>query len=113
MLFELLMMGGVSPETCSAIKKHWNNKFYCTVALCWLFLYDLYHDAMIHKHQVGNYEFVIPGLTDNIKLLLIVFLRVLSQKYFFINVYTVLFLFNNVIYVFLLYDCMFMYDYPD
>jgi hypothetical protein len=32
---------------------------------------------------------------------------------FFINVYVVLFLFNNVIYVFLLYDCMFMYDYPD
>jgi hypothetical protein len=31
---------------------------------------------------------------------------------FFINVYVVLFLFNNVIYVFLLYDCMFMYDYP-
>jgi hypothetical protein len=29
------------------------------------------------------------------------------------NVYVVLFLFNNVIYVFLLYDCMFMYDYPD
>jgi hypothetical protein len=25
----------------------------------------------------------------------------------------VLFLFNNVIYVFLLYDCMFMNDYPD
>jgi hypothetical protein len=38
--------------------------------------------------------------------------RLLSQ-YFFINVYVVLFLFNNVIYVFLLYDCMFMYDYPD
>jgi hypothetical protein len=29
------------------------------------------------------------------------------------NGYVVLFLFNNVIYVFLLYDCMFMYDYPD
>jgi hypothetical protein len=38
-------------------------------------------------------------------------------KYFyyniFINVYMVLFLFNNAIFVFLLYDCMFMYDYPD
>jgi hypothetical protein len=32
---------------------------------------------------------------------------------FFINVYVVLFLFNYVIYVFLLYDCMFMNDYPD
>jgi len=38
--FELLMMGGVSPETCWAIKKHWNNKFYYTVASCWLFLWD-------------------------------------------------------------------------
>jgi hypothetical protein len=26
------MMGGVLPETCWAIKKHWNNKFYYTVA---------------------------------------------------------------------------------
>jgi len=36
-VFELLMMGGVSPETCSAIKKHWNNKFYYMVA-SWFFL---------------------------------------------------------------------------
>ena len=35
------MMGGVSPETCWAIKKHRNNKFYYTVASCWLFLWDL------------------------------------------------------------------------
>jgi hypothetical protein len=35
-------MGGVSLETCSAIKKHWNNKFYYTVASCWYFLFDLY-----------------------------------------------------------------------
>jgi hypothetical protein len=39
---------------------------------------------------------------DNIKLLLICILRVLLSQYFFINVYMVLFLFNNVIYVFLL-----------
>jgi hypothetical protein len=32
LLFELLMMGGVSPETRRAIKKHWNNKFNYTVA---------------------------------------------------------------------------------
>jgi hypothetical protein len=30
----------------------------------------------------------------------------------FINISVVLFLFNNVIYVFLLYDCMFMYEIP-
>jgi hypothetical protein len=50
---------------------------------------------------------------DNMKLLLICILRVQLSQYFFFNVYVVLFLFNNVIYVFLLYDCMFMYDYPD
>jgi len=51
-VFELLMMGGVSSETCWAIKKHWNNKFYYTVASCWHFLWDLYYDARIHGHQV-------------------------------------------------------------
>ena len=50
-VFELLMMGGVSPETCWGIKKHWNNKFYYTVASCWFFLWDLYYDARIHEHQ--------------------------------------------------------------
>jgi len=34
------MMGGVSPKTCWAIKKHWNNKFYYKVASCWFFLWD-------------------------------------------------------------------------
>jgi len=51
-VFELLMMSGVSLETCWAIKKHWNNKFYYTVASCWFFLWDLYYDARINKHQV-------------------------------------------------------------
>jgi metal-dependent HD superfamily phosphatase/phosphodiesterase len=37
-VFELLMMGGVSPETCREIKKRWNNKFYYTVLSCWFFL---------------------------------------------------------------------------
>jgi len=36
-VFELLMMGGVSPETCWAIKKYWNNKFHYTVASYWFF----------------------------------------------------------------------------
>jgi len=40
-VYELLMMSDVSLETCWAIKKHWNNKFYYTVASCCLFLYDL------------------------------------------------------------------------
>jgi len=46
------MMGGVSPEKCRAIKKHWNSKFCCTVASCWFFLWDLYYDARIHKRQI-------------------------------------------------------------
>jgi predicted DCC family thiol-disulfide oxidoreductase YuxK len=37
-VFELLMMGGLSFETCLANKKHWNNKFYYMVASCWFFL---------------------------------------------------------------------------
>jgi len=32
--------------------KSWNNKFWYTVASCWLFLYKLYYDARIHEHQV-------------------------------------------------------------
>jgi len=55
-VFELLMMGGVSLETCWAIKKHWNNKFYYTVASCWLFLWDLYYDARIHEHHDVYYD---------------------------------------------------------
>jgi len=40
-VFELLMMGGVLPETCWAIKKHWNNKFYYMVASCCFFPWGL------------------------------------------------------------------------
>jgi predicted DCC family thiol-disulfide oxidoreductase YuxK len=41
-VFELLMMSGVSLETCWAIKRHWNNKFYYTVASFW---FPLSHDT--------------------------------------------------------------------
>jgi hypothetical protein len=51
-VFELLMICGVSHETCWGIKKHWNYKFYYTVASCWFFLWVLYYDARIHEHQV-------------------------------------------------------------
>jgi len=50
-VFELLMMSGMSLETCWAIK-HWNNKFYYTVASCWLFLYDLKNN----KSEVFYYK---------------------------------------------------------
>jgi hypothetical protein len=38
-------------DTCWAIKKHWNNKFYYTVTSCWFFPWDLYYNARIHEHQ--------------------------------------------------------------
>jgi len=56
------------------------------------------------SNKVSN---IIRRLMDNMKLLLICILRVLLSQYFLINVYMVLFLFNNVIYVFLLYDYVF------
>jgi hypothetical protein len=60
------------------------------------------------SNKVSN---IIRILMDNMKLLLIcIFTSTIITK-FFINVYVVLFLFNNVLYVFLLYDCMFMNDY--
>ena len=46
-VFELLIIGGVSPETCWAIKKHWNNKFYYTVASCWFFLWDFLSPTLL------------------------------------------------------------------
>ena len=58
------------------------------------------------SNKVSN---IIRRLLDNMKLLLICILRVLLSHYFiffgfyfFINVYTVLFLSDNVIYAFLL-----------
>jgi hypothetical protein len=39
-----------------AIKRHWNNKFYYTLASCWFFLWDLYYDARIHEHQEHSYS---------------------------------------------------------
>jgi hypothetical protein len=58
------------------------------------------------SNKVSN---IIRRLMDNIKLLLVCILRVLLSHsfiffrfYFFINLYMVLFLFNNVIYVFVL-----------
>jgi hypothetical protein len=58
---------------------------------------------------------IIRRLVDNMKLLLTCILRVLlSHSFiffrfcFFINVYTVIFLFDNVIYVFYCYDYVFL-----
>jgi hypothetical protein len=60
-VFELLMMSGVSLKTCWAIKKHWNNKFYYTVASCLLLLYNLCYDILFHEHQdAGEVALRVP-----------------------------------------------------
>jgi len=48
--FRLLIMGGVSPETCWASYKYVIIKLWYVVASCWIFLYELYYDARIHEH---------------------------------------------------------------
>jgi len=50
-VFRLLMMGGVSPETCRASYKYGIIKFCYIVASCWICLYELYYDARIHEHH--------------------------------------------------------------
>jgi len=55
--FRLVIMGGVSPETCWASYKYGKIKFWYIVASCWIFLYELYYDARIHEHQI-YYEIV-------------------------------------------------------
>jgi hypothetical protein len=49
--FRLLMMGGVSPETCWASYTYGIIKFWYIVASCFIFLYESYYDARIHEHQ--------------------------------------------------------------
>jgi hypothetical protein len=49
---ELLMMSGVSLETCWAFNERWNNKFYYKVTSCWLFIlsHTTMHGSMNIKH---------------------------------------------------------------
>jgi hypothetical protein len=60
------MMGGVSPKTCWASYKYGIIKFWYTVASCRIFLYELYYDARIHKHQVV-YSAVSDGLLNTLE----------------------------------------------
>jgi len=52
--FKLLMIGGVSLETCWASYKYGIIKVWYIVASCWIFIYDFYYDARIHEHQVSE-----------------------------------------------------------
>jgi len=56
--FRLLIMGGVSPETCWASYKYEIIKFWYIVAFCWIFLYELYYDGRIHEYQVQKFLLV-------------------------------------------------------
>jgi len=56
--FRLLIMGGVSLETCWASYKYGIIKFWYIVASCWIFLYEMYYDARIHEHQVRGSVFL-------------------------------------------------------
>ena len=59
---ELLMMSGVPLETCSAFNERWNNKFYYTVASCWLFLlsHTTIHGSMNIKFEemIKDYQWI-------------------------------------------------------
>jgi hypothetical protein len=56
--FRLLMMGGISLETCWASYKYGIIKFWYIAASCWIFLYKLYYGARTHEHQM-LYKFTI------------------------------------------------------
>jgi len=49
--FRLLMMGGMSPETCWASYKYGIIKFWYIVVSCWIFPYESFYDARIHRRQ--------------------------------------------------------------
>ena len=72
------MMGGVSPETCWAIKKHWNNKFYYTFASCCFFLWvSLLSFVLVQKRILWTWEprFLIPKCVSGS-----VYLKVASKQ---------------------------------
>ena len=77
--FGLLMMGGVSPETCWALYKYGiiiTTKIWYIVASCWIFLYDLYYDAWIYEHQVDFFYCLFPKCLKFVPLFSAVLLRV-------------------------------------
>jgi hypothetical protein len=67
------MMGGVPPGTCWAIKKHWNNKFYYTVASCRFFLWDKVEIVNCPRKKLGFHKSAVTESTEQI-----VWLRKLS-----------------------------------
>jgi len=65
--FRVLMMNGVSPETCWASYKYGIVKFWYSVVYCWIFLSELYYDARIHEHQVSGHWWSWPQSLSSFK----------------------------------------------
>jgi len=66
-VFELLMMSGVSLETCWAIKKHRNNIFYYTVANFGYF-YKPHFRLVLSTRYISIYTFYVRRKTEIIML---------------------------------------------
>jgi hypothetical protein len=75
-VFELLIIGSLSPKTCWGIKKHWNNKFYYMVA-SWFFLWDLcFSELSVNDYQktrpnISKYRHIRRDTTHNVTHLVI------------------------------------------
>jgi len=62
--FRLLMMDGVSPETCWALYKYGVIKFWYIVASCWIFLYELH--SFHFQHICFQYRQLAHQISCNI-----------------------------------------------
>jgi hypothetical protein len=66
--FRLLMMGGVSPETCWATYKYGIIEFWHIVASCWIFLYELSGYLFVPISCVGLTAHLIEYCAGSFKL---------------------------------------------
>ena len=60
--FRLLMMGGVSPETCWASYKYGIIKFCYIVASCWNFLYELFGQCLLFVFFQHDHTILVGGI---------------------------------------------------
>ena len=70
--FRLLMMGGVSPETCWASYKYGVIKFWYIVASCWIFLYEcwvLLHGWHLIRLQISLISKLTWGILSTLFVL--------------------------------------------
>jgi hypothetical protein len=65
--FRLLMMGGVSPETCWASYKYGIIKFWYILASCWIFLYEFYKIQCKERFSRSHEELRVLLIVNNDK----------------------------------------------